>query len=43
MCGVNGFFNYSGKILSDQEAALQRMRMNVVLGHRGPDDRGALY
>ena len=41
MCGINGFFNYSGKVLTGQEAVLQRM--NIVLGHRGPDDHGTWH
>jgi asparagine synthase (glutamine-hydrolysing) len=38
MCGINGFFNYSGQVLFDQETAMRRM--NAILRHRGPDDHG---
>lgn len=38
MCGINGFYNFAGVRLHEPFAAVERM--NEVVRHRGPDDRG---
>ncbi|HKR04619.1 MAG TPA: asparagine synthase (glutamine-hydrolyzing), partial [Bacteroidia bacterium] len=38
MCGINGFFNYSGSVLHDEYSLIEKM--NAALSHRGPDDSG---
>jgi asparagine synthase (glutamine-hydrolysing) len=38
MCGINGFFNFSGAQLGD---GIQHLaEMNDCISHRGPDDKG---
>jgi asparagine synthase (glutamine-hydrolysing) len=38
MCGINGFYSYSGRRVDDWELHLRRMNDAIV--HRGPDDSG---
>ena len=38
MCGINGFYNYSGQNLPDD--GLLIAAMNATIAHRGPDDSG---
>jgi len=38
MCGINGFFNYSGSSLTESVRLLEAM--NNRIAHRGPDDTG---
>jgi asparagine synthase (glutamine-hydrolysing) len=39
MCGINGFYSFTGATLQDPVAAIDAM--NAALSHRGPDDEGA--
>ncbi len=39
MCGINGFFNFSGVQLGDGNQHIERM--NDCISHRGPDDSGS--
>ena len=38
MCGINGFFNYSGVKLRSHAGFVEKMNNRIV--HRGPDDSG---
>ena len=38
MCGINGFFNYSGVRVESEERIVDKM--NDSIAHRGPDDSG---
>lgn len=38
MCGINGFFNFQGSPLNDEEIIMEKM--NLCIQHRGPDDHG---
>ena len=38
MCGINGFFSFSGAGIPDADRLLSAM--NGELRHRGPDDQG---
>src|SRR3989344_2201578 len=38
MCGINGIFNYSDRVIADGASLVGRM--NDAIAHRGPDDAG---
>jgi len=38
MCGINGFYNYSGRSLNNEDALIEGMNRCII--HRGPDDNG---
>jgi asparagine synthase (glutamine-hydrolysing) len=38
MCGISGYYSYSGSISPEHAAAVRRV--TSLLDHRGPDDRG---
>ena len=41
MCGINGLYNYSKTLLSEEENLIEKM--NDVIVHRGPDDSGTWF
>lgn len=40
MCGISGFFDFSGRLPSQEQAEDILRRMTHVLAHRGPDGEG---